>query len=101
MKKIYLKTTIEIYISERDDRIIYIERDILNEKIIALNFMQGADDMEYFEEYKKNDAELLKKYEAFIKQFKPYLKEECELEIINDFFWYKINNELDNELLNN
>lgn len=101
MTKIYSKTTVEIHISERDDRIIYIERDILKGIITALNFMQGADDIEHFEEYKMNDVKLLDEYEEFIKQFKPYLKDGYELEIINNFLWYKINNELDNELLNN
>lgn len=87
--RVKLHKRIEIYVHEMDDRLIYIERDI-NDKIIGLNFMQEHTYFEGFQkDHMKNCPELLEDYNLFIERFSYCILEEQELEVLNDFLWYR------------
>ena len=83
----------KIYISGIDDRLIYTELDAKG-KIVGLNYMQEHTNMESFEKHhQKNDEELMDDYSLFLRFFEDFHRAEDEIEILNQFIWYRFNQE--------
>tara|TARA_R110000803_G_scaffold146439_2_gene212204 strand:+ start:134 stop:475 length:342 start_codon:yes stop_codon:yes gene_type:complete len=67
---------------EADDRYILIERE--NNSIVGLNYMQGEEGVDYFEDnYGKSDDDLVDYYNAV----SMYLEADNEVDKINQAIW--------------
>lgn len=78
------KCYIEVLRDEPNDRILYIERNHGGE-IIGLNCMQGADDIEQFDFFKKNDEIMMKFYNEV--STNEEFKNMTEIEKVNKIIW--------------